>query len=293
MAPWASASDPEYGATSDRFLYNACADCGGLSIQPVPQDRLAEIYPPTYYSYASASASPLERIKSALERRLYRSVFAKLQGERLSALDVGGGSGWILDQARRVEPRLATTVVVDIDSGAQARARAAGHDFVLSRIETFQYPSPFDLVIMFNLVEHVRDPRAVLEKARDLLAPGGLILVKTPNCDSLDARLFRRTYWGGLHSPRHWSLFTPEGFRRAATEAGLRVERLQLTQGAPFWTWSVLALLARLGLARFSPERPMHRHPLTPLLFALFAAFDYARRPFMRTSQMFAVLARA
>ena len=75
--------------------------------------------------------------------------------------------------------------------------------------------------------------------------------------------------------------------------AGLRVEKLMLTQGAPFWATSVLSWAQTRGLACVSAERPMYRHPLFAPLLGVFAAFDYARRPFMRTSQMFVVLKRA
>jgi len=41
----------------------------------------------------------------------------------------------------------------------------------------------------------VRDPVAVLQKMSGMLAPDGLILIKTPNYDSLDARIFRHRNW--------------------------------------------------------------------------------------------------
>jgi hypothetical protein len=147
--------------------------------------------------------------------------------------------------------------------------------------------------VLLNLIEHVRRPGDILAKARDHLSESGVLLVKTPNCDSLDARLFRRGYWGGLHSPRHFVLFTPEGFRRTAVAAGLVVERLTLTQGAPFWATSVMAWMETRGLIHISNERPMYRHPYFTPLLAIFAGFDYARRPFTRTSQMFVTLRRA
>ena len=293
MAWWCTVADPEYRSSEDRFGYYACAACRGLSIHPCPEDRLAEIYPSNYYSYSAESFSLLGEIKHWLDRRLFKSVFAGIPGASLSAMDVGGGSGWLLDQARRVEPRLKTTVVVDINEAARPAALAAGHDFVLSRIEDFNDPRRFDLITMLNLIEHVRRPGDMLAKARACLTDDGVLLIKTPNCDSLDARLFRRSYWGGLHSPRHWVLFTPEGFRRAATAAGLAVDSLVLTQGAPFWATSVLNWLETHGLARFSKDRPMYRHPLFSWLLGLFAVIDFARRPFMRTSQMFVVLRRA
>lgn len=287
---WARARDAEYHAVPDAFAYLECSDCGCLSIDPCPVDRLTEIYPESYYSYAKGQPGLLERLKLALDRRLLRAVLRDCAGEALAVLDVGGGTGWMLDQARLADPRVRDTLVVDIDAAARPAAEAAGHGFFAGPIEALGDDRRFDLVLMLNLIEHVRDPVQVLRTVGARLRTGGRILLKTPNHDSLDARLFRDTYWGGLHCPRHWVLFTPPALRRAAAVANLQVTTLRLTQGAPFWAWSVLDTLERRGWVRVSAARPMHRHPLVPGLLALFGAFDLLRSPFMATSQMFVVL---
>ena len=56
----------------------------------------------------------------------------------------------------------------------------------------------FDVILMLNLIEHVDNPGELLRKAHRLLAPNGIVVVKTPNTDSLDARLFRNRNWGGI-----------------------------------------------------------------------------------------------
>lgn len=293
VSHWATARDVEYESTADAFEYVRCDECGALSIADVPRDRLGEIYPDTYYSFSGDKLSPVERVKQWLDRRLFRKLLAGIPGDSLAALDVGGGTGWLLSQARAVDPRLARTVVVDLDAGAAEGAAAQGHDFHLGRIEDFESDSKFDLILLLNLIEHVEDPVAVLAKMRSLLAPGGRILVKTPNHDSLDARLFRHASWGGFHCPRHWVLFTPESFARAAGAAGLGIEKTELTQGAPFWAVSVLEALRRRGLATIDRAHPMCRHPLFGPLLGLFAAVDIVRKPFGRTSQMFVHLKAA
>ncbi len=290
VIPWATAHDVEYRAVPESFDYVACRACGSLSIVDPPRDRLSEIYPANYYSFAGGAASPVERIKQWLDRRQFRKLFSGVNGGSLSALDVGGGAGWLLTTARSVEPRLHETMVVDIDAGAEQNARAAGHDFFLGPVETLETNRRFDVIFLLNLIEHVADPVAVLAKMRSLLAPGGVVFVKTPNHDSLDARLFRHRSWGGLHCPRHWVIFTPESFARAAGAAGLRVVHSTLTQGAPFWTVSALDWLARRKLVRITAERPMVAHPLFGPLSALFAALDLLRAPISRTSQMFVTL---
>ncbi len=144
------------------------------------------------------------------------------------------------------------------------------------------------MILLLNLIEQVDDPVAVLTSMKKLLAPGGKILAKTPNHDSLDARLFRDSSWGGYHCPRHWVIFTPESFAAAIERAGLKVDKIAFTQGAPFWAVSALEWLGRKGLVRIDRARPMCRHPLFGPLLAAFAALDMARKPFARTSQMFA-----
>jgi len=42
----------------------------------------------------------------------------------------------------------------------------------------------------------------------------GALVVETPNLDSWDARLFKETWWGGYHIPRHWTLFDANSLRR-------------------------------------------------------------------------------
>lgn len=289
---WASAEDVEYHTTSEPFAFYRCDACAALSIHPVPADRLGLIYPSSYYSYAEPGKSLVHAVKSFLDRRFFRSILARVPGERLRALDVGGGAGWELSAVRSSDPRIQDSMVVDLDPNAAELAKANGHRYFCGRIEDFESDESFDLVLLLNVIEHVQDPVRVLEKVRALLSPGGVALLKTPNYDAFDARVFRHQSWAGYHCPRHWVLFTKESFTRAAERAGLGVRVAEYTQGAPFWAASTLAWLARRGLARVDRERPVVYHPLFQPLAALFAAFDFARRPFAKTSQMFFVLGR-
>lgn len=287
---WATAHDIEYCTTGDSFDYRRCQQCGVLFIDPVPVARLSEIYPTNYYSYAAPGKSPTHAIKAALDRRFFRSILAQLPGASLRVLDVGGGAGWELKALRDSDSRVVGTRVVDLDPGAQRLAEANGHAYFCGRIEDFDTTERYDLVTLLNLIEHVQDPRSVLRKVRGLLAPGGLVLIKTPNWEALDAAVFRNTSWAGLHCPRHWVLFTRESFERLAADVGLKTRVASFTQGAPFWAASALGWLASRGVVRITRERPVVYHPLFGLLAAGFAAFDFMRRPFARTSQMFFVL---
>jgi hypothetical protein len=136
----------------------------------------------------------------------------------------------------------------------------------------------------------VAHPLAVLQKAGSLLQPDGVIVIKTPNTNSWDARLYKKTYWGGLHCPRHWTIFNEDNFRLQLRSTTLKIRTLFYTQGAPFWAFSIIATWYRRKMVRISSRQPIIYHWLFAPLSALFAVFDFIRRPFAKTSQMVIVL---
>jgi SAM-dependent methyltransferase len=232
------------------------------------------------------------RLKEWLDKRFFKKILRQLPGESLSVLDVGGGTGWMLDVLKATDTRIKFTQSVDIESAAKSVAEAKGHAYFEGTIEEFDTTERFDLILMLNLIEHVADPLAVLQKAEALLSPGGIIVIKTPNTDSLDARLYKKTYWGGLHCPRHWVIFSEKSFRHLLQLTKLKIKKLNYTQGAPFWAFSIIASLSRKKLVRISPEKPIIFHWLFAPISAMFAVFDFVRRPFAKTSQMFIILTK-
>jgi 2-polyprenyl-3-methyl-5-hydroxy-6-metoxy-1,4-benzoquinol methylase len=297
---WTSAVDVEYGSTPERFRYFLCGDCDALSIDPVPLGRLAEIYPETYYSFASGH-NPLDpdrnlvtRMKARLDRRTLRRALAQSAADAtIAILDVGGGTGDIAAGLVGEFPGRARATVVDIDADSVAVARERGFDGFAGRFEDFQTDERFDLILMLNLIEHVADPGALLDQARRLLAPGGVIWLQTPNFRSLDARLFRKRNWAGLHCPRHWVIFSDEGLRRVLSRSGLEPVELELTQGGAFWAASILGLFRRPSADAASLPTPLIRSPAFMPLAAAGAGFDLVTRRLRRTSQAVAFVKAA
>lgn len=291
--PYATAYDVEY-YTSDRpFEFHRCPKCDVLFISPMLHDHLDRIYPPTYYSFSEGPKTIAEQVKEYMDQRKFGRILTGIKSRDISVLDIGGGTGWLLDLIRSADSRVTSTAVVDIDQAAGRVAEQRGHTYFLGRIEEYPAEGTFDLVLMLNLIEHVANPKLVLRKAGQLLRPGGRLILKTPNFDSLDARLFRRRSWGGYHTPRHFVIFNRDSLVATCADCGLSPVHFSYTQGAPFWSVSLLNELKRVGLATVSAERPAIRHPLMPWLQVLSAGFDFARRPFAKLSQMELILERA
>jgi 2-polyprenyl-3-methyl-5-hydroxy-6-metoxy-1,4-benzoquinol methylase len=286
--PWCRVGDREYGATDRIYSYLRCPGCFTIFIKEVPEEQLSQIYPPGYYSFSEHPGKGIFRLKNAWDGVFFKRILKNINAPELSVLDVGGGAGDVLDSLKIADKRINDTEIVDIDPGAKLIAEKKGHAYTRSTIEDYHTEKKFQLILLLNIIEHVGDPRSVIQKAERMLAPGGLIIIKTPNADSLDARLFKTRYWGGLHCPRHWIIFTDGSFKQMLGSTGLNKKSLKFTQGAAFWAYSILDLLRKKTA---DPARwPLISHPFFGALAIMFAIFDTCRSVFSKTSQMFVVL---
>ncbi|MFQ5926895.1 MAG: class I SAM-dependent methyltransferase [Terriglobia bacterium] len=85
---------------------------------------------------------------------------------------------------------------------------------------------PFDVITFWDVLEHLANPRATLEKAFRLLRPGGLVLLSLPNFSSYQARRFRED-WYALSLPHHFYHFTPATLTKLLAAAGFRLHTLE------------------------------------------------------------------
>lgn len=287
---WATARDVEYETTADEFAYWLCERCDCLVIDPVPRDRLAEIYPSNYYSFAgggdvlASERGLVPRVKSWFDRRLFREVLRASGSASPSILDVGGGTGDICASLVEVAGPGARGTVVDFDPKSIAVARERGLNAETARFEDFETDESFDVVLLLNLIEHVDDPVGTLRRAGSLLSPGGVVWIQTPNFRSLDARIFRNRSWAGLHCPRHWVIYSEAGLDRGVRAAGLVPFSLRSTQAGAFWSASLLGVLRDRQPGRHG--RALVHDPLFLPLAGMGAAFDLVTRPLRRTSQV-------
>ena len=285
---WSLVKDYEYFSSEDDYTYHKCESCNSIFLDHFPTDKLHIIYPKTYYSFSHQKQTLAIRVKDYLDKQMFKKALRKFNQSPINVLDVGSGSGWMLNSIKAVYPNISFSQVVDIDITAKSEALQNGHDFFHGTIEDFETSKKFDLILMFNLIEHISNPQSTLNKLGEILNDNGKILIKTPNIESLDAKYFRTSYWGGLHAPRHWILFSAKSFKVMLQNTPFTITRLKYTQGAPFWTWSILASLHRKGLLKLSSKNLMINNPLTPLFTIAFAAFDFLRLKFgFKTSQMF------
>jgi SAM-dependent methyltransferase len=120
-------------------------------------------------------------------------------------------------------------------------------------------PEPlFDLIIIFQVLEHLADPATTLKQCAQLLKPEGRLVIGVPNFGSWQAR-FAGPLWFHLDVPRHLFHFSPESLAAALSEAGLGVGEVRFVsfEHDPYgWAQSILN---RMGLRHNGLTRMLMR----------------------------------
>jgi SAM-dependent methyltransferase len=272
--------DRLYDAPGDWDL-RRCAEhgCGTVWLDPCPvaEDTFAAYE--RYYTHAGdAEADPIAAIEARLARHILAvatdyalpsSRVGRLAGRLLGGigplresalasilwltaadrgklLDIGSGAGSFLDTMAG----LGWSVTgVEPDARAAGIARARGLDVIVGTIETAGLPSgTFDVVTLNHVLEHLADPLGTLVECVRVMAPGGRLIVVTPNAISHGAQSFEAS-WMAWDPPRHLLVFSPDSLRRLLAEAGLASVELRTLARSARIIWRVSRQIRAQGRA--------------------------------------------
>jgi SAM-dependent methyltransferase len=172
-------------------------------------------YPPAYRGYSGLTKAALQ----ALYRGRVRS-WVNGSTEPGEVLEVGCGPGFMLDALRRRGWRVMG--VERTDAMASHAREELGLDVIAGDVEDVPSDRSFDLIVLFQVLEHMTAPHETLAACAARLKPHGRLIVAVPNVGSWQAR-FGGPYWVHLDAPRHLFHFTPSGLRRQFERAGLTV----------------------------------------------------------------------
>lgn len=197
------------------YRIDACGSCGMHTLDPSPPSVVLEEFDS---GDGYSGAFELEDEMLAQHARTLASLEQVVPAGRL--LDVGSGPGFLLRAARE---RRWNAVGLDPSPFAVAQARRNGfeaHQGMLEEVDLAE--RSFDALALLQVIEHVTDPRPLLDACRRLLRPGGAIVVATPNPASMLARTKREgfNYW---IPPIHCVWYTPRALTMVLRRAGFRV----------------------------------------------------------------------
>ena len=237
-------TDSDYGRTA--AIYR-CAQCGFLQCSDFT-DVLQ------YYAEMDDAGYEETREARGLQaRKLLQSIAAtrQLAGQRL--LDVGAGSGILVEEAVRLG-----CLAEGIEPSATLQQTAAARGLPVRRgvLPSEDVTGPFDIVTLIDVIEHVPNPVELLDRMREVMADDGIGIIVTPDVGSIAARLMRRKWW-------HFRIAHIGYFNRSSLETAVRAARMHpVGFERPSWFFPANYLAERL----FSYLPRILRPPVPSLL---------------------------
>ncbi len=176
--------------------------------------------------------------------------------KKLSLLEVGTGSGYFMSSCHEVFPSITLSgIEYDPRLLSVTQLRAPYADCTQGNAETYNFsPNKFDVIVSFQVIEHLFEPEKMIERVKEHLNRGGIFIFTTPNLSGFGARYMGEKWHGyrddhvSLRSAADWvSLLEGHGFES-------RYAGSTFFSGIPFMNrlplgiinWALLVLLGSL-----------------------------------------------
>jgi SAM-dependent methyltransferase len=227
----------KFSPAGAQFSVVSCRDCSFMYVDPRPtKEEIAAFYPENYsWKESPGGLTLFSRSVSALEK-FYR--FHLLRYEVNKALRFTGmKKGSILDIGCGTGDRLVVFQALGFDACGVEISSSAGYakdklklNVVQGDIFDAKYPdNSFDAVTLYNVLEHVHEPKNILKEIRRILKKDGFLVLGVPNSDSLQYKLFKKR-WAAFDLPRDLSYFNPGILTNILKEEGFCVKKID------YWT---------------------------------------------------------
>ncbi|MBI5903959.1 MAG: class I SAM-dependent methyltransferase [Deltaproteobacteria bacterium] len=252
-------------AKAGPYTIETCVACGLGITSPFPSAGAIAGTNEEIYTVENRIKAYLSRVDDFKKRyRRYLSNIKRFQ-EGGKLLDIGCNIGLFLTVAREEGFSVAG---VELNRACADYARNTfGLEVFSDVVEKVGFASHgFDVVTLFDVLEHVPDIETFLSEVRRILKPGGLLVVQSPNLHSLMASLTKGE-WVWLSPPDHIYHFTPSTLSRLLEANGFAVRKLRTWEPAKEFADNVIVarvahpFLRRLLLA----ANDLTRAPALPL----------------------------
>lgn len=222
------ARDRLYQTTDQSFLLVECKNCRLIRLEPRPTaQELARYYPDEYwFAPEEDAASKMEEGYRRFVLRDHVNFVMRAVGDSDESglvVDVGCGGGLLL---RMLRERGLPVLGLETLHRAASAAWKQNHVAVVCG-ELSQCPierGTCAVVTMFHVLEHLLDPVSYLRSARDLLLPGGRLVVQVPNASCWQFLMFGE-HWNGVDVPRHLVNYRQRDLENLLEYCGFEVVR--------------------------------------------------------------------
>ncbi len=122
-----------------------------------------------------------------------------------------------------IRKHAASVIGVDYLASEVVSLKEQGYDVICANVETMELRDKFEAIVAGDIIEHLANCGKFMERAKDHLAPGGLLLITTPNPMNI-LRLVQLIAKGRIvENAEHTCWFTSHGMSELARRYGLKI----------------------------------------------------------------------
>ncbi len=228
-----------------------CLSCRFLFVAPIPAN-LAGIYAETYFRNPTGTKDTCGYTDYDKDKEPMRHIFAlyiaklALLTHGRSIFDFGAATGYFLDIAQHAGWR---TFGSEISRYARSESERRGHQMCGGMVSDIPSDWRVAAVTMWDVLEHVDDPRAFVRAAHGLLEPDGVLAINTVDRSSVWARLFGLR-WHLIVPPEHLNFFSRSNLTKLLDDEGFEVLEIRKI-GKSFSPAYIFKMLASWQKLRF------------------------------------------
>lgn len=223
----------DYTVSQENFEVWHCSTCTNRFTQSIPDiQHIGPYYQSaTYVSHSDTDKGLINRLYHLVRSYTLgskRNMIKNVSGlDKGTLLDIGAGTG-----------AFATTMLqagwevtgLEPDPIARENAQQKHGIQLRSAEEVYSLPaSSFDVITLWHVLEHVHDLHGYFKQFKQLLKPGGKLVIAVPNYTSKDASYYEQ-YWAAWDVPRHLYHFSPAGMTHLAGLHGFTIQSMR-----PMW----------------------------------------------------------
>ena len=139
-------------------------------------------------------------------------------------MDVGCASGFFLDIAKE---RGISTYGVELSTEGVNKAKQKHSQIINDTLENARFPdSFFDVITLYDIIEHVLDPTSTIKEISRIIKPGGIVAISTPDITSWHAKLLGKR-WGMITPWEHLHYFSPYTIRVLLEKNGFSINEIK------------------------------------------------------------------
>ncbi|MEN9614148.1 MAG: hypothetical protein RLZZ347_455 [Candidatus Parcubacteria bacterium] len=229
--------------TKNGFTLYRCVGCRHIVIYPFSFDTKV-IYGDDYFSGADKGSGYVDYDQDKEPMRPVFKQYLALISQKLgqsggALLDVGAATGFFVRMAREAGFDARGVEISDYAAGV---GRSRGLDIKTGVLSEYPLGKIFDVLTLWDVLEHFPEPKKEIARAHALLKTGGILAINTPDSGSLYARVLGRK-WHLLVPPEHINYFTRKSARLLLEKQGFEV-LMVTTIGKTFTLEYILHILS-------------------------------------------------